>query len=106
MQTTAQNKVKNSMAQRTEGCIALFPVGNAQGSVKFLHLASNKVITRDHWTPLPMPDSIIELLNSKSMNPNANITKEKISDLKSVVLRIIPLILTMKTLRMNFQRQK
>ena len=35
---TAANTVKNSMESRTQGCIALIPVGNLQGSMKFLRL--------------------------------------------------------------------
>ena len=41
----------NSMSPRTRGAIALLPTGNARGSVKFWCLSTNKIITRDKWTP-------------------------------------------------------
>jgi hypothetical protein len=46
------------MKSRTEGAIALLPTGNLQGSVKLLHLHSKSVVTRDKWTPLPIPDEV------------------------------------------------
>jgi hypothetical protein len=58
------NVVKNSMQARTESCIALCPVGNLQGSVKFYNLATKAVVTRDAWKVLPVPDAVIKELNS------------------------------------------
>ena len=57
---------KNNLKSRTDGAIALLPTGNLQGSVKFLSLATGKVITRDHWTALPMPANIAEHLDNIS----------------------------------------
>eukprot|EP01038_Epipyxis_sp_PR26KG_P020242 gene20242-28644_t len=61
---TAPNIVKNSMEPRTQGCIALLPIGNIQGSA------------------LPMPDIVISRLNDladldngkRSRKIKANIT--------------------------------
>jgi len=63
VQCVTPNLIKNSMSPRTEGAISLLPVGNLQGSVKFFSLATGKIIVRDKWTVLPMPQSVIEHLN-------------------------------------------
>jgi hypothetical protein len=41
----------------------LLPTGNLQGSVKFCALETGGYITRDHCTPLPMPDDVLVKLN-------------------------------------------
>jgi len=50
----------NTMDPRTIGAIALRPTGNAQGSYLFFSLNSGRVITRNKWTALPMPDDVID----------------------------------------------
>jgi hypothetical protein len=45
--------IKNSMTPRTEGAIALLPIGNLQESVKFYILRSKAVATKDQWTVIP-----------------------------------------------------
>ena len=62
------DKSKNSMKTRTEGAIALLPTGNLQGSVYFLSLSTGKTIKRDSWIQLPMPQNVINQLNSMSMD--------------------------------------
>jgi hypothetical protein len=54
----------NTMTARTQGCIVLLPVGNLSHSVKMLSLSSKKIITRDQFTVLPMPDLVISYLNN------------------------------------------
>jgi hypothetical protein len=54
---------RNSMAPRTDGAIALMPTGNMQGSVKFYSLSTNRIITRDHWIVLPVPQLVIDHMN-------------------------------------------
>lgn len=49
--------------QRTAACITLCPTGNLQGSVMMLHLKSLRVVARDHWTIMPMPDVVVNYLN-------------------------------------------
>ena len=39
---------------------------NLQGTAEFLDVKSWKVIGRDHWTPLPTPNSIIDVINDKA----------------------------------------
>jgi len=73
---TAANIIKNSMESRTQGCIALTPVGNLQGSMKFLRLDTNKVVTRDQWKALPMPDIVISRLNDLADLDNGKRSKK------------------------------
>jgi hypothetical protein len=51
------------MTPRTHPCIACGPTGNLQGSVKFYCLATGRIIKRQNWTELPMPDNIIKKVN-------------------------------------------
>lgn len=53
-------KITNMMQECTSSCINLGPTGNVQGTHKFLNLISRKVIKRRNFTPLPMPDSMID----------------------------------------------
>ena len=59
-------ETNRSMEARTKGAIALYPIGNSQGSVRFLDLATLKVVTRTNWTELPIPNNVIEYINSLS----------------------------------------
>ena len=53
----------NTMTARTHEAIALGPTGNLQGSVKFYCLNTGRVLKRRSFTPMPMPDSVIERVN-------------------------------------------
>mmetsp|Transcript_17121 Transcript_17121/g.45825 ORF Transcript_17121/g.45825 Transcript_17121/m.45825 type:complete len:150 (-) Transcript_17121:224-673(-) len=55
------------MGERTKGCIALRPAGNAEGSWKFLNLSTDEVTTRQRFTAQPMPSEVIDRLNSMTM---------------------------------------
>ena len=59
-----QANTGNSMESRTSGCIALYGTGNGQGSIKVYSLGTKKIITRDQFKILPMPDVVIDLLNA------------------------------------------
>lgn len=72
---------KSTMQPRTEGAIALLPVGNVQGSVRFLSLNTLKVITRDRWTPLPTPNDVIAKINELA---NKESVDQLIEDLNQV----------------------
>ena len=63
VQAHTVNTIRNSMTPRVDGAIALTPLGNAQGSVKFYCLATGGIITRDHWTVVPLTDNIIAHMN-------------------------------------------
>ena len=53
----------NSMVPRTTGAIALRPTGNAQGGFYFYSLSSGRVISRNRWTELPMPNEVIDRIH-------------------------------------------
>ena len=56
----------NTMSARTLACIALLPVGNLTGSVRMWCIQSDRVITRDQFTILPMPDLLIAAINKRA----------------------------------------
>jgi hypothetical protein len=59
--------IRNSMVPRTDGAISLLPTGNLQGSVRFYSLSTKKIIVRDHWTAIPMPQVVIDHLNNLAL---------------------------------------
>jgi hypothetical protein len=64
----------NSMKPRTSAAISLGPVGNVSGSVRFLSLASNKIIIRDQFVILPANDHIIKTMADLEATTSANLT--------------------------------
>jgi hypothetical protein len=58
--------VTNTMAERTIGAIVLGPSGNVQGSYDLLSLKTWKVVRRNHFTHLPMPNLVISAINAKA----------------------------------------
>jgi hypothetical protein len=75
--------IKNSMDSRAVGCIALYPTGSRQGSVKFYNLATDSIISRTQWKSVPMPREVIEYINSL-----AHLSKYKVSNEPIVQLGI------------------
>ena len=55
LEATVPN-TNNSMAARTEGCLALLPTGNLQGSVHVWTLGTKQVKVRDQFRVLPTSD--------------------------------------------------
>jgi hypothetical protein len=53
----------NTMRARTEDAVVLLPTGNRTGSVRVFALGTGKIVTRDHFQILPMPVSVITVLN-------------------------------------------
>ena len=49
----------NTVKPRTDPCIALLPLLNAQGSYLFFDLTTRRTVVRDRWVELPMPSEII-----------------------------------------------
>ena len=84
--TPRSDQEKNSMKPRTEGAIALLPVGNLQGSVKFFNLSTSRVITRDHWYELPMPSQVIDHLNQLASKEKRQLSKDPIFRIGSTQL--------------------
>ncbi len=58
---------RNSMSPRTDPAIALLPTGNSQGSVWFYSMRTGGIISRDHWTSLPITPAVIAVMNEKAM---------------------------------------
>jgi hypothetical protein len=54
----------NGMHPRTKGAIALGPSGNIQGGFKFMTVDTGKKITRRSWDVIPIPDLVIERVNT------------------------------------------
>ncbi len=48
------------MQPRTTGAIATKPTGNAQGGFWFYSLTTGRMLDRKDWTPLPMPQDVID----------------------------------------------
>jgi len=71
IQATSPHSVRNTMSPRTEGAIALCPVGNIQGSIFVYLLHNRKIVKRDAWTPLPFPQEVLDLMESMTPYTNA-----------------------------------
>jgi hypothetical protein len=52
----------DAMTSRTVGGISLGPTGNMQGTYKFLSLLTKRMIKARSFTPLPMPQEVIGLV--------------------------------------------
>lgn len=59
--------VKNSFQPRTHGCIVLSPLNNTQGTMYMLSLRSGKVVKRDQYKVLPIPDEVIIYMNEMAL---------------------------------------
>ena len=56
--------VSNSMAPRTDPCIALYPTLNVNGSWKFYNLRTQMVVARSQYTKIKhTPDNIVSAMN-------------------------------------------
>ena len=53
----------NRMVSRTHEAITLGYTGNSQGSIKFYCINTGWVLKRRLFTPMPMPDSMIQRVN-------------------------------------------
>jgi hypothetical protein len=69
--TKAQGEPSNSMSSRTEPCIALCPVGNLSGSIYVYNLETKRVLMRDRWISLPIPEAVIKSLNVLAQSSNS-----------------------------------
>ncbi len=58
----------NTMQARTTGAIATKPTGNAQGGFWFYSLTTGRMLDRRRWTPLPMPQDVIERITVLARN--------------------------------------
>ena len=74
----------NSMASRTEDCIVMLPTGNRTGTVKMLTLTTGRIVSRDQFKILPLPDSAIARLNDlarrEGRGGSTSVTVRKIAE--------------------------
>ena len=71
-------KTDNTMTSRTEDCIVMLPTQNRTGSFKMLSLATGRIVTRDQFKILPMPQSVIMTLNAMALREGKKITQTKL----------------------------
>jgi hypothetical protein len=64
----------NSMQTRTTGAISLRPTGNEQGGHYFMSLTTGRRLNRNHWTPLPMPEEVIDRVHTLARRSKASRT--------------------------------
>jgi hypothetical protein len=64
----------NSQIARTKEEISLGPSGNIQGGFKSMALNSGKKIVRRSWDVIPMPDLLIDRVNSLVRDPPQQMT--------------------------------
>jgi hypothetical protein len=69
LEATNPHTHDNSMAARTQACIALLPIG-IQGTIRCLSLDTGKIINRDQFKVLPPPDTVISYMNKLSSADN------------------------------------
>jgi hypothetical protein len=69
----AHEEHDNTMATRTTGAIALRPTGNAQGGYFLYSLSTGRVLNRNNWTALPMPQDVIARVHTLARRATANI---------------------------------
>ena len=62
-QMSEEPKPTNTQVGWSLGAICLGPKGNLQGSYKFLNLQTGKMILCHDFTPLPMPQEVIDHVN-------------------------------------------
>lgn len=66
-QVSVDDTVTNHMGPRTVGAICLGPRATlAKPTYMWYVLSTGRVINRNSWTPIPMPDDVIELLNQRA----------------------------------------
>jgi hypothetical protein len=65
----------NTLKARTEDAVAMLPTGNRTGSVRMLFLHTGKIITRDQFKVLPMPTSVIAILDRMAAADGIPITR-------------------------------
>ena len=61
-----ESETNNSMDERSRGAVALMPTGNKEGSWFYLVLKSWRTIRRNRCERLPMPDEVIDYINTKA----------------------------------------
>ena len=84
----------NTTESRTKDCIAMLPIHNRSGSFKMMSLTSGRIVTRDQFKILPMPQSVIQTLNSWALREGKKITLSKVHVFDEMYLEIMSTNLT------------
>jgi hypothetical protein len=71
-----RNVEDNTMNPRTDGVIALYPLGNLEGTWAFFNLNTNRVIKRNRWTEVPLDQRVIEYMNDMSLNQKRKLPRD------------------------------
>ena len=66
---------QNTLTPRTRGVVALLPLSNSSGAVKFLLLDTGAVVVRSKFAVLPMPDSVIKHLTALAAADKKTVSK-------------------------------
>ena len=66
----------NTLTPRTRGGVALLPLSNSSGAVKFLLLDTGAVVIRSKFTVLLMPDLVINHLTALAAADKKTVTKD------------------------------
>ena len=56
-----------SLKPRTEDCVVMLPLGNRTGTVRMLSLSTGRMVNRDHFRVMPMPESVINCMNKNAL---------------------------------------
>jgi hypothetical protein len=59
---------RNSLIARTAGAISLGPSSNRQGGHLFMSLNTGRIISRRSWNVIPMPQTVIDHVNTMAVN--------------------------------------
>jgi hypothetical protein len=65
---------RNSMIARTKAAISLGPTQNLQGGHYFMALDTCRVITRYSWTQIPLPQLVLDKVDSWAANQSSLLT--------------------------------
>ena len=68
----------NTMTSRTEDCIVMLPTHSRTGSFKMLSLTTGRIVTRDQFKIMPMPQSVIATLNAMAIREGKKIIQTKV----------------------------
>ncbi len=63
-QVLEEEEPHNSLIAHTSGAITIWPSSNRQGGHLFLSLKMGQVISRQSWTVIPMPQLVIDQVNT------------------------------------------
>jgi hypothetical protein len=69
-------KKNNNAESNTIECIAVAPAGSREGAWYFLKILNGEIIRSDHWTPTPLTQEMIFLLNSRAARDNKGVVDE------------------------------